>query len=108
MKSNDRPELIQRLGQSLYAYHYNIQQIEEGFECEQLLFDHIPTYPDVVNRIVSNKYSNGAEMAIQRKGILDKTNEEFVEYNEFVEDVKLKVKQELDADNLEDSQLAEQ
>lgn len=28
------------------------------------------------------------------------TNEEFVEYNQFVEDVKLKVKQELDADEL--------
>ena len=107
MKSNDRPELIQRLGQSLYAYNFNIQESEEGFECEQLLFDHIPTYPDVVNRIVSDKYNNGAEMAIQRKGILDKTNEEFVEYNQFIESVKLKVKQELDEEDLGAGQLAE-
>lgn len=96
MKSNYRPELIQRLGQSLYAYNHNIKETDDGFECEQLLFDHIPTYPDVVNRIISDRYSNGAEMAIQRKGILDKENEEFVEYNNFVEDVKNRVKLELD------------
>ena len=108
MKSNDRPELIQRLGQSLYAYNYNIQEIDDGFECEQLLFDHIPIYEDVVNRIISEKYSNGAEMAIQRKGILDKANEEFVGYNNFVEDVKIKVKSEIGGEVIEDSDLAEQ
>lgn len=100
MKSNDKPELIQRLGQSLYAYNYNIQEAEKGFECEQLLFDHIPNYSDVVNRIVSEKYNNGAEMAIQRKGILDKANEEFVEYNNFVEGVKIKVKSEINGEAL--------
>jgi hypothetical protein len=37
-------------------------------------------------------------MAIQRKGILDKANEEFVGYNNFVEDVKIKVKSEINSE----------
>ena len=95
MKSNDRPELIQRLGQSLYTYNHNVVQVDEGYECVQLLFDHIPTYADVVNRIVTDKYSNGAEQATLRKGALDSNNAEFVEYNEFVENIKQLVKSEL-------------
>ncbi len=95
MKSNDKPELIQKLGQSLYAYNHNITVTDEGYECVQLIFNHIPVYPDVVNRIVSEMYGNGAEQAVLRKGVLDVNNEEFVEYNKFVENVKQLVKLEL-------------
>ena len=34
-------------------------------------------------------------MAIQRKGISDNSNQEFVEYNAFVESVKAMVKEDL-------------
>lgn len=94
MKSNNKPELIQQLGQSLYAYHYDIRDIEDGFECEQLLFDHVPTRSEVINRIVTDKYKDGEELAIQRKAILNSELPEFIEYNNFVEAVKQKVKME--------------
>jgi hypothetical protein len=49
------------------------------------------------NAIIEDKYRNGEEMAIQRKGILNKADAEFVAYNNFVEEVKVKVKADFNA-----------
>lgn len=101
--SQEKPDFIQQLGLSLFAYNYDIkpfakeahgemQPATEGYEYEQYIFPHEPTAYEVINRIISEKYPDGAENAIQRKGIVDKENVEFVEYCAFVEALKVKVK----------------
>lgn len=104
--SNERPETIQKLGYSLFAYNYQINEVTKpsmregepetkGFEFNSILFDHIPTIGEVINAIIGQTYPNGAENAIQRKGILDNENAEFKLYNEFVESTKTMVKADL-------------
>ena len=93
--SNIKPQIIEQLGVSLYAYNYNIQEVESGYNYEQIILDSYPVYDVVINTIIKNKYPNGAENAIQRKGILDSHNAEFREYNLFVEEIKKMVKEDL-------------
>jgi len=96
-QSNERPETIQKLGHSLYGYNYNISETtktvmgveQKGFEFTQILFGHVPTRGEAINAIISEKYPNGEENALQRKGITDSQNPEFMAYAEFVEDVKV-------------------
>lgn len=100
--SNEIPAKIQQLGLSLFAYNYDIktyisestemQPAAQGYEYESYLFKHKPTAYECINRIITDKYPDGAENAIQRKGIIDKENPEFLEYCSFVEELKLKVK----------------
>jgi hypothetical protein len=92
--SNGKPLLIEQLGLSLFSYNHNIQQVEEGFTYKAIIFDHVPTQSEVINRIVTEKYKDGEELAIQRKAILNPELPEFIEYNNFVEDLKQKVKME--------------
>lgn len=94
--SNTKPQIIEQLGYSLYAFNHNVTQGENGYMYETIYFDFIPSYADVVNRVITDKYGNGAEMAIQRKAIIDNQNAEFVEYNEFVEKTKAWVKNEFE------------
>lgn len=100
--SNERPARIEQLGMSTFAYNYDVQEVsvqDNGnerteFQFKTLVFDHKPTKNEVINRIITERYPDGEESAIQRKGILDSQNPEFVDYNEFVEGVKIKVAQE--------------
>lgn len=86
--SNIKPEKIEQLGINTYAYNYNIEEVENGFNYETEIFNTCPTRSLVINRLVSNKYPEGAEQAVLRKGIRDPLNEEYLEYYEFVESVK--------------------
>lgn len=86
--SNETPQRIEQLGRSLYAYNYAVEQTDEGYKYQTLVFDHIPCRNEVINRIILEKYPDGEESAIQRKGILDASNAEFVSYNNFVEQTK--------------------
>lgn len=94
--SNERPARIEKLGHSTFAYNYNVKEVvvedRIEFQYETLVFDHVPTRNEVINRIICETYPDGEESAIQRKGIIDNHNQEFVEYNEFVEQVKAQVK----------------
>lgn len=98
-ESTERPNRIEKLGHSLYSFNHDIKEVEkEGqihYEFDRHLFEHIPTDADVINRIVTEAYPCGAESAVQRKGIIDNNNPEFVEYNNFVENTKAKVREEL-------------
>lgn len=108
--SNERPARIEQLGMSTFAYNYDVQEVSVQtneneqerieYQFKTLVFDHKPTRNEVINRIIAEKYPDGEESAIQRKGILDKANEEFVEYNNFVEGVKIKVKSEINGEAL--------
>ena len=100
--SNERPARIERLGLSTFAYNYDVQEVSVQtneneperieYQYKTLVFDHSPTRNEVINRIIAEKYPDGEESAIQRKGILDRQNPEFIAYNEFVEETKAKVK----------------
>lgn len=102
--SNERPKKIDRLGFSTFAYNYDVQEVSvqtnenetarTEYQFKTLIFDHVPTSSEVINRIVTDKYKDGEELAIQRKAILNPELPEFIEYNNFVENVKKKVKME--------------
>lgn len=92
--SSTNPVRIQQLGLNLYAYNHNIQQVEDGYVYESLHFDHIPTSNEVINHLVSRAYPDGEELAIQRKGIIDPQNNEFVSYYQNVERIKAIIKTE--------------
>lgn len=102
--SNEKPKTIEKLGLSTFAYNYDVQEVSvQTSENEQerieyqfktLVFDHKPTKNEVINRMITERYPDGEESAIQRKGIMDRQHPEFVDYNEFVEGVKIKVAQE--------------
>jgi len=101
--SNTRPEAIQKLGLALYAYNYQISEVvkpalregepeTKGFEFKNVLFDHTPTRYEAINAVIGQQYPDGAENAVQRKGIVEATNPEFAEYLAFVEATKEMVK----------------
>ena len=102
--SNERPARIEQLGLSTFAYNYDVQEVSVQtneneperieYQFKTLVFDHKPTRNEVINRIITEKYPDGEETAIQRKGIIDNQNPGFVAYNQFVENVKIKVAQE--------------
>lgn len=87
-KSNNKPNRIEQLGMSLFAYNFNPTQTEDGWEYESYYFNHIPNRDEIINEIVSRKYPNGGEFALQRKGIINPNDKEFLEYFERVEQIK--------------------
>lgn len=97
--SNIAPKITEYLGGGKYHYNYNVVKSEvEGenrFDYNQVVVKGKPTYESTVSAIVRKRYTVDAEMAIQRKGIADKTNQEFVDYNSFVEETKAMVKEDL-------------
>ena len=46
------------------------------------------SYDDIVNNMVREKYSQSQENCMFRKGIVNPLNEEFVEFNTYVEECK--------------------
>lgn len=96
--SNEIPAKFERLGFSTFAYNYDVKEVvledRTEYQYETLVFDHIPTRNEVINRIICETYPDGEESAIQRKGIIDNHNQEFVAYNEFVESVKQQVSED--------------
>lgn len=92
--SKETPRRIEQLGRSLYAYNYAVEQTDDGYKYKTLVFDHIPARNEVINRIILNQYPDGEESAIQRKGVLDASNAEFVSYNNFVEQTKSAITQD--------------
>jgi len=104
--SNERPARIEQLGMSTFAYNYDVQEVSVQtneneperieYQYKTLVFDHSPTRNEVINRIVCEQYPAGEESALQRKGILNKANPEFIAYNEFVESTKEKIKKDFE------------
>ena len=104
--SNERPARIEQLGMSTFAYNYDVQEVSVQtneneperieYQFKTLVFDHKPKRNEVINRIIAERYPDGEESAIQRKGIINNSDPEFVEYNNFVEDTKSAVKQDFE------------
>lgn len=99
--SNEKPKTIEKLGFSTFAYNYGLKEVtvenqdsetHTEYQYETLVFDHYPTRNEVINRIICETYPDGEESAIQRKGIVNNSDPEFIAYNEFVEQVKAQVK----------------
>lgn len=97
--SNIAPKTTEHLGNGKWHYNYNVVQAEvDGetrYDYEQVILKGKPNYESTVTAIVRENYTVDAEMAIQRKGIADNSNQEFVDYNAFVESVKAMVKEDL-------------
>ncbi|MGL5683575.1 MAG: hypothetical protein ACRDDZ_11085 [Marinifilaceae bacterium] len=90
---------IEELGNDQFYYNREIDrqtlQDERGdvslYSCKRYLCDGVPSYESIVNQIVSYHYPNGEENALLRKGVMNPQNNEFINYNTFVEDVKQEV-----------------
>lgn len=95
--SKDRPQTIEKLGHSTFAYNHAIQETEDGYTFDAYLFDHMPTCNEVINIVIQKRYPDGEESAIQRKGIIDNQNAEFIAYNEFIEATKACVKAQFES-----------
>lgn len=97
--SDLKMDAIEELGDGSYYYNRNIKRITinhedriiNSWECERILCTGTPSYESVVDQVVKCHYPSGEDMAIMRKGIVDPNNKEFVNYNQFVEDVKKEV-----------------
>lgn len=97
--SNIAPKTIEHLGNGKWHYNFNVVQTEvDGearYDYDQVILKGKPTCESTVAAIVRDRYSVDEEMAIQRKGIADNSNQEFAEYNAFVEAIKARVKEDL-------------
>lgn len=72
--SKEKPEVIEQLGVSLWAYNYNAIKVDNGYEYEQYIFDHIPTEKEIINRIISDKYTEVDDLEIyQYKQFVEST-----------------------------------
>ena len=100
--AENRPKIIEKLGTNLYSYNYDIQEIDSKYQFERYLFDHSPTISEVINAVVTSVYPDGEELAIQRKGITNPQNNEFLNYYQNVEQIKAIIKSEY-----EDNSMAE-
>lgn len=89
--SNEKPTCVEQLGVNTWSFNYLPNQNEAGWHYDQLLFNHRPTRAEVINRVIQERYPSGEENAIQRKGIVDAQNDEFIAYLQFVEQVKANV-----------------
>lgn len=101
--SNERPARIEQLGMSTFAYNYDVKEVAveniEGeshteYQYKTLVFEHLPTCNEVINRIIAENYPDGEESANQRKGIINNSDPEFIAYNGFVENIKKVIKQD--------------
>lgn len=55
-------------------------------------FKHKPSYKELINMIISAEYPNGKEKQLLRIGIKDPKNQEFLDYYDNVENIKLTIK----------------
>jgi hypothetical protein len=94
--SNIKPLALESAGDWRWFVNYNVKEItrEEGvyYEYEQVLVDKLD-YGLIVSAIIRERYTLDNEMSVQRKGIADSGNAEFIEYNAFAESVKAMVKE---------------
>ena len=71
--------------------HSRVLQANGFYEVEYTQYSMMP-YEVIVNRLVKEKYSDSSEFAILRKVINNPNNEEFISYNNYVENCKLQAK----------------
>ena len=89
-QSNIKPVNIQDLENGSYYVNYNIVELNGSFEWDYLLFKEYPTYDNIVVELVRLQYSINDEAAIIRKKLAGiNINDEFGEYNSYVENCKL-------------------
>lgn len=85
---------VKRLPNGRYAVRWNPQEVTEGEGEEakvKVIYDEVvtdgkPSYGDVVNLIVRQKYTESAEIALARQSYQNVA--EYVEYNAYVEQCK--------------------
>ena len=61
---------------------------------EQYRVKNPANYGTIVNAVVKENYKHGADEAALRKGILNADDPDFIEFNNFVETIKLKCRNE--------------
>lgn len=90
--SAERPQTIAALAVNAIAYNWAVTETESGYEFNQVIFDHHPTRNEVINACIQHHFPDGEEQALQRKGIIDRNDPEFVAYVAQVNAIKEEVK----------------
>jgi hypothetical protein len=102
--TSGRPSVFYADGDGSWLYRFNIEpkmdipegQSEEkqiGWSAMEIRIWNKPTYETLVSAIIRMKYTVDAELAIQRQRELKPDN--FAEYDDFCEEVKAMVKNDL-------------
>lgn len=100
MKSNsdNKPLVFQNLGNGTWHYNYNVEEVEmEGrnaYNYNTVQFFGKPCYDKIVSLIIRENYTLDEELSIQRQR--DTKPEIFEEYNQFCDDTKKMVKQDIE------------
>ena len=90
--TNDIETITERLKPNLIEIK-KVTPIKNSYEVVYRCYKETPpNYEELVNKMVREKYSESEEFAILRKTINNPSNEQFIEYNNFVEQCKLQVK----------------
>jgi hypothetical protein len=101
--SNVRPPIFHNLGDGSWYYNFNIKEVpaqeesenEIAFEYETVLIWGTPEYVKTLTAVINEFYSKDDEIALINKGIEDKTDSEYMDYREWVSNIKEMVKQDL-------------
>lgn len=93
--SNERPDILQDLGDGSFHFNYNIKEVEtiteEGVIHKSFNYDTVHVnnnnYDTIVSAMIREKYSSEEEFAIQRQR--DTKPDEFKAYFDYCEQCKL-------------------
>lgn len=83
------PETIQDLGTGHSLVHLNVQEeADNQFSALVVRVEHPVTRDRVISGFIRAEFSDDAREAALRKGIADKTDADYLVFNEYSEDVK--------------------
>ena len=82
------PETIQDLGTGHSLVHLNIESDGELYSALVVRVEHPVTRDRVIAAFIRAEFDDDTREATLRKGIASKTNEDYVAFNKYSEDVK--------------------
>lgn len=82
------PETIQDLGTGHSLVYLNVESDGEQFSALAVRVEHPVTRYRVIAAFIRAEFSDDAREAALRKGIADKTDDDYLAFNKYSEDVK--------------------
>ena len=82
------PETIQDLGTGHSLVHLNVESDGEQYSALVVRVEHPVTRDRVIAAFICAEFSDDAREAALRKGIADKTDADYLEFNKYSEHVK--------------------
>lgn len=91
------PEKIHYAGNGEWRVRINITEVKDDdglrHEYDELVLFVEPSYESIINALIQDRYPNGGEACMHRKGLIDINNKEYLEYLQFVDYAKQTAKE---------------